>query len=196
MRKRHRTDPHRANPGRINPGRINPGHHAQRTGLRVLGFLLTGVGGVFTAIGLVSFFGSMATMGGPPQYFWCAFVGLPLLGCGTALLKYAYRGAIGRYIAGEDAPVVVDTLNYVASETRPAVHAISTAIASGLAGTRAAEQCHGCGNECQAGARFCDRCGAGLKQPVCPDCGHENDADARFCAGCGKTVGDGSAGNN
>ncbi|MCA8964692.1 MAG: zinc ribbon domain-containing protein [Planctomycetes bacterium] len=180
MRNRHRTG----------AGRINPGHRAQRTGLRILGILLTAVGGVFTAIGVVSFIGSMATMSGPPQYFWCAFVGLPLLGVGTALLKFAYLGAIARYTAGETAPVATDTFNYVADEVRPGVHALGSSLAAGLAGARGAERCPGCGNEHDAGAKFCDQCGASLQGATCADCGHENDADARFCAGCGKTFGD------
>lgn len=168
---------------------LNPAQGAQRAGLRAFGLLLTAVGGVFTAIGLVSFFGSMSSMhAGPPEYFWCAFVGLPMLGFGTMLLKLGYLGAIGRYVAGESAPVVSDTVNYVAEETRPAMRAVSSAIREGLSGAGEAGQCRSCGQTHDAEARFCDQCGASLQAPACPSCGRENDADARFCAGCGKAV--------
>ena len=95
-------------------------HRERRARLRGIGLGLAGVGLVFTIVGLGSFFSSFGSFE-PPRYFWCAFVGLPLLGIGARLTKIAFLGAIGRYIAGEGAPVAKDTLNYMAEGTREGV---------------------------------------------------------------------------
>jgi len=51
--------------------------------------------------------------------FWMCFVGVPVLGIGAFLTKAGYFGAAARYIA---------------SESRPAVHTITRAVAEGLRG--------------------------------------------------------------
>ena len=96
--------------------RINPRASEQRSGLRTLGVLLVAAGGILTAIGLVSLFSAFGQGpgGGGPRYFWCAILGLPLLGVGFRLLKWGYLRPIGRYVAGEMAPVARDTIDYVA----------------------------------------------------------------------------------
>ena len=170
--------------------RVNPNAQGQRTALRGLGAVLALVGGAFTAVGLIDFFGSMSAHAGPPQYFWCAMVGLPLLGFGSMLLKFGYMGAIGRYVAGEAAPVASDTINYLGEEAAPGIRSAVRSVAEGLAdarGTRTAQAtCPACEVEVDADARFCDQCGADLKsRRTCPACETENDLDARFCDACG-----------
>lgn len=171
--------------------RINPHHRVQRTGLRLIGWVLAVVGGLFTAVGLISFFAAFGG-GGMPQYFWCAFVGMPLLGVGAMLLKMGYMGAIARYVAGEATPVATDAVNFVADETTASVRRVAGAIADGLRGASAdpGVPCRSCGHANDADARFCDQCGSALPlRRACQRCHEVNDDDARFCDGCGAALG-------
>lgn len=166
-------------------------HRGARATLRVLGPLVAIVGLVFAVIGFGSFFSAFGSSG-PPKYFWCAFVGLPLLGVGVAMTKFAYLGAVTRYMANEVAPVGKDTFNYMAHGTRDGVREIASAVGEGL-GLRGEShevvRCHKCNKENDADARFCDSCGEALqKSHECADCGELNDPDARFCDHCGKPV--------
>ena len=52
-------------------------HQSKKTFLQILGPLVLLIGGGFTVVGLNSFFSSFGTFG-PPSYFWCAFIGLPM----------------------------------------------------------------------------------------------------------------------
>ena len=51
--------------------------------------------------------------------------------------------------------------------------------------------CAACGKGHEAGARYCEHCGASLQPAlqVCPRCASPNDSDARFCKGCGASLG-------
>src|SRR5262245_50357969 len=49
-------------------------------------------------------------------------------------------------------------------------------------------QCPSCAHENDAGAKFCESCGAQLIQ-VCPSCGQPAKLTARFCPNCGTTLG-------
>ena len=91
-----------------------------RIALRVIGFIILPAGALFAAIGLIDFFSAFGSFH-PPTKFWCAFVGLPLIGLGIACLKAGYLRAIGGYVAGETAPVATDTLKYVSDELRPSI---------------------------------------------------------------------------
>ncbi len=89
-----------------------------RGALRGLGFFLVVVGGIFALVGLVDFFSAFGGRGFPTK-FWCAFVGLPMIGIGISCLKAGYLGAIGRYVAGETTPVASESVKYIAEELRP-----------------------------------------------------------------------------
>lgn len=162
-----------------------------RETLRSLGVVVTGIGVVFTAIGLISFFSAFGSFG-PPRYFWCAFIGLPLIGLGSNLMRYGYMGAVGRYVAGEVAPVAKDTINYLADGTEDTIAKVSRAVGEGLsragqAGATQIVRCHKCNHDNPADAKFCNGCGAALqKNKPCPDCGELNDPDAKFCDNCGR----------
>jgi Double zinc ribbon len=175
------------------------GHAPQRKLLRMIGPMVAVAGFIFTAIGIGSFFAAFGSFE-PPRYFWCAFVGLPLLGIGGAITRFAYMGAIARYAANELAPVGKDTFNYLAEGTQDGVKTATRAIAEGLreglgeaaaaAGRGGAPavrvRCYKCNAENDADAHFCDACGAALtKSKPCPACGELNDPDARFCDNCG-----------
>lgn len=162
-----------------------PDSQAARSGLRAVGAVLVAVGGVFTLVGLVSFFSAFGGSGSP-ELFWCAFVGLPLLGIGTACLKAGYLGSIARYVASETAPVAADTVDYVARETKDAIRTVAGAIREGVhGGTGAARECPSCRAAQRADAKFCDRCGTSLADATCAKCRTAIDPNASFCHACG-----------
>lgn len=177
---------------------IDPRHEEVRAVLRVVGPAVALVGLLFIIVGIgsfFSFFSSFGTFGasGFPRYIWCAFVGMPLMVIGLVISKFAFMGAIGRYMAGEVAPVGKDVVNYMAHGTQDAVREVAAAIGEGLrsspAGERSALACPSCRADNEADASFCKSCGAPLgKLKPCPNCGQENDVDARFCNNCGKAV--------
>jgi hypothetical protein len=146
--------------------KIDPKHSDVRSLLRVVGPILAGIGLLLTFIGMVSFFASFGSFQ-PPRYFWCAFLGLPLLGVGLAISKLAFLGAFVRYISGETSPVAKDTLNYLAQGTQDGVKTLATAVGKGLAS--------GMGGAESEGVR-------------CGKCQQVNDADARFCESCGASL--------
>jgi len=100
--------------------RINPNHTQQRTFLRVVGPVILLIGLSFIAVGMVSFFSAFGSFG-PPKYFWCAFVGMPIAFVGLVLCKFAFMGKVARYAAGEMAPVGKDSFNYMANEKKEGV---------------------------------------------------------------------------
>lgn len=109
----------------------SPPHKPVRTFLRRAGPVTAGAGIVLIAIGFISFFSAMGDYG-PPKYFWCAFVGMPLLFVGIVMTKAGYIGAVARYLAAETAPVAKDTVNYMAQETKDAVKTVAQATAEGV----------------------------------------------------------------
>ncbi len=178
------------------PSQLKP-DDSQHTGLRdllrVIGPVIVIVGGIFTLIGLVSFFSAFGGME-PPRQFWCAFVGLLLVGIGMAISKFAYLGAITRYMADEVAPVGSDVVNYMTQGTKESVRDLATAVGEGFrtgsaTGETRVVRCRKCNTDNDAAARFCKNCGTSLaKTKPCEACGEMNDLDARFCDNCGKAL--------
>lgn len=175
--------------------RIDPQHKQTRAVLRLVGPMTLGVGLVFVAVGLVSFFRSFGSFE-PPRYFWCAFVGIPLTWLGAAMTQFGYLGAASRYVMGEMAPVQKDTFNFVAHGVRPGVEALARAFRKGFtptAGEPDADQgsrCPQCDAPRDGSARFCGRCGAEFaRKVVCASCGQGNPSDHHFCGGCGEPLG-------
>ncbi len=145
---------------------LDPKHTTTRQILRKLGPVLVGVGLLFVLIGFGSFFAALGSFE-PPRYFWCAFLGMPILFVGIVLCSFAYRGAIFRYQVGEIAPVAKDTFNYLAEGTQEGMKTVATSIGAGIA----------------AGMS-----GAGTAANRCSKCRHGNDADAKFCKNCGAAL--------
>jgi hypothetical protein len=133
------------------------------------------VGVIFSAIGFGSFFSAFGTFE-PPRYFWCVFIGFPLIG-------------VGAIMANEVAPVGKDVVNYMADGTKGAVRDMAAAVGEGLRGSPSDGRirCHKCNTGNEASAKFCKSCGTPLNK-ACPSCGELNDADAQFCDGCGKAI--------
>jgi hypothetical protein len=167
----------------------DPRHELHRARLRTFGWLCTATGAIATGIGLVSFFGAMGPGRGQPDLFWCAFLGLPLLGLGGNLLRMGYAGALARYHARETMPVATDALDHVAEHGHGALRTIGGALAGKPRAAADRGACTACGAAVGADARFCQQCGKELAPAApaveCARCRHDNAPGARFCAGCG-----------
>lgn len=168
-------------------------HAGKRNALRVVGpiVLLVGIG--FTGTCFLSFFLSFGSME-MPKYFWCGFVGVPLVGIGSMICKFAFLGAVARYAANEVAPVGADVVNYMADGTKGAIQDVAAAVGEGFrSGASSTAQlvvrCKECDTDNDESAAFCDNCGNPLSKPKLCACGESNDPDARFCDGCGASLG-------
>jgi zinc-ribbon domain len=146
--------------------KIDPKHSLSRRILRTLGPIIASLGLLLTVIGFGSFFTSFGTFE-PPRYFWCVFLGLPLLFVGVALCMFAYLGSVTRYMSGEAAPVQKDTFNYLAEGTKEGVRTFATAVGEGI-------------------ATGLHSSGSGTVR--CPNCQADNDRDAKFCKHCGTAL--------
>lgn len=182
----------RSRSGRVRSSSVLAGrnHDQARSTLRILGPAVLGVGLIFVAVGMISFFSSIGSFQ-PPQYFWCCFVGLPITVVGIGMTKFAFMGTVARFAAAELAPVGKDTINYMATGTREAVRTVTSAIKEGLSEPTSNEStpCPGCDTMNDGHAKFCDECGNALAATKsCTGCSSENDADARFCDNCGTAL--------
>jgi hypothetical protein len=143
--------------------KIDPRHSTTRSILRTLGPTIVAIGLVLMVIGMGSFFSSFGSFE-PPKYFWCAFLGIPLLFVGVAMSMFGFLGSFFRYFFGEAAPVQKDTFNYLAEGTKGGIKTVAAAVGEGLAvGMRGGEKA----------------------RSRCSKCDHDNDTDARFCKNCG-----------
>jgi len=108
-----------------------PQQNSIRTALRIAGpaIFLTGV--ICVVIAVASMVASAGSFG-IPDYFWLAFVGMPLMFVGSVMSMYGFMGAVARFAAGEVAPVAADSANYVAEETKGAVETVAKAAAKGV----------------------------------------------------------------
>ncbi len=173
---------------------IGTGHEETRGCLRVLGPVVLLIGLGFMAVGLIDFFSAFGDFGHGPTLFWCLFVGMPLLFVGIVLTSFGYMGSVARYEANEIAPVTKDTINYLASGTAQGMETAATALGRGLSkGLGMGESssgviCPACGEDNDADARFCDKCGVALSKK-CSACATQNDAGAKFCDSCGESLG-------
>lgn len=110
----------------------SPRHNSAKRFLRIGGPVILAVGGLFTLVGMGSFFVSIFTHSGPPVLFVCCFIGFPLMFLGGAMCLFGFVGAFSRYIAAEQAPVAKDTINYMADGTQDAVRTVARAAAQGV----------------------------------------------------------------
>ncbi len=116
----------------MSDNKLQPPHQSvARNILRIGGILFVLAGLIFTGIGLASFFSAFGSRQSP-EYFWCAFVGMPLLFVGIVMCNLGFLGAISRYITSEQAPVAKDAINYLAEETKDGVKTVAKAVAEGI----------------------------------------------------------------
>lgn len=153
--------------------------------LRMGGPVLTGIGVVLFVIGIVDFFASAGSFGGPRR-FWMVMLGLPMLGVGLAMLRLGYIGKFARYYGRAIGPAASRTFNEVARGSRPGFGAIARAFAGDGASADEDRICGACGEVNRAGSVFCRGCGERLPEAgVCGACGNRMDTEARFCDRCG-----------
>ena len=149
---------------------IDPGLRNQasvRSALRVAGPLVFGIGLLLTAIAMIDFFSSFGSFGAMPTNFWMAFIGLPMMAIGWAMIQAGYLGSASRFVAGEVAPTLRDAIGTIRS-------------GSGVA-------CAACGAANEVTAHFCAQCGKPMAA-VCAACGAANEPGGRFCNACGKEL--------
>ncbi len=192
-------------------------HQQTRTVLRLVGPLVLLTGIILLVVGVASFFSSADAMNPgfpeigrvpitlpsgevigttapepePANHVWLMFVGIPLIGVGGVMCKFAYMGAVTRYVASELVPVGTDVIHDMADGTKDAVRDLAAAVKSGLreddprsGGSN--RLCPSCGEANDADAKFCDACGEALPTSVvCGRCSQANDPDAKFCDNCG-----------
>jgi hypothetical protein len=116
----------------MNEGKLQaPQHSAMRNTLRRAGVTILGLGGLLTLIGIGSFFASFGSFE-PPRYFWCAFLGMPLLFVGGAMTMFGFMGTVQRYVVGESAPVAKDLVNYMGENIQPGIKSIAKAVTEGI----------------------------------------------------------------
>jgi hypothetical protein len=82
-------------------------------------------------VALIDFFSAFGGME-MPRYFWCGFVGLPLMALGGAMCQFGYLGDVARYVSAETSPVAKDTANYLAEGIQPGAKAVAKSIAEGV----------------------------------------------------------------
>lgn len=154
----------------------NEQHQKIKRTLKVLGGTLTVLGAVLAVIGFANFFVA-AGRGEMPTLFFCCFLGLPMFAAGLSMLLWGFRREIAQYTKNEVTPVAGAAIG----DLTPAVADMVRAVKKGEA------VCPRCGGKNDAGARFCNACGAPLGRR-CAACGAENEAGAKFCQNCGKPL--------
>lgn len=159
----------------------NNKHESTKKKLKIIGFILIGAGIVLTVIGLVSFFSAFGTEKFP-KLFFCAFIGLPMLGIGCAILSFAFKREIMRYAKNEGVPVI----NEASEEIKPAVKNVAAAVNEGLKSEKTVT-CPKCGTVNPADGKFCKECGTAIGAN-CPNCGEKISPDDKFCNNCGEKL--------
>lgn len=156
-------------------------HNATKKKLKILGFCLLAIGGIFTVIGFISFFSAFGG-NGAPRFFWCAFIGLPMLAGGAMVTTLAYKQEISRFVKNESVPVI----NEASEEIAPAIRNVASAVKDGIDGENE-NFCPACGASNNEENSFCGKCGKALKK-TCPKCGKSAPADNAFCGNCGEKL--------
>lgn len=155
-------------------------HEKNKRLFKILGFVFLGVGLILSIIGIASFFESFFYSDWP-QFFWCCFIGFPMMGVGGMLLSIGFNREIARYMAKEHAPVV----NEAAKDMSPAVKTVASAVKEGLSNEN--KRVCSCGVENDSDSIFCKSCGKRLVN-TCSACGAVVPSDAEYCPKCGSKI--------
>lgn len=129
---------------------------------RAIGIIFTIIGGLLTIVGIGSFIYAFTGFGFP-SYFFCAIIGLPLLGIGINFLRLSHLREFTSYTASQTAPVFKETAEYIFGEVK---------------------ECPNCSAKNDANASYCTNCGCKLNK-YCPKCGAEVSGDDNYCKTCG-----------
>ena len=127
-------------------------HEKNKRTLKIVGICVLSIGFILAAIGFISFFSSFST-GETPDYFWCAFLGLPMLAFGGMISMLAFKREIAQYVKNESVPVINDA----SEELSPAVRNVASAMKDGFEGDKI--PCPHCGKQLEKDSVFCNACG-------------------------------------
>ena len=153
-------------------------HERNKKKFKLLGSITLTIGICFTIIGFISFFSSFNSFE-PPKYFWCCFIGFPLIGFGASLLALGYRKEVMRYMKNESLPIYKETYQEIKPELKETINIIK---GNGYV------ICHFCQTENDANSKYCKKCGGVISEIRCPHCNSLIDSDSTFCNNCGKRL--------
>lgn len=142
------------------PSQGDDGRASQRRLFRVVGGTMFGLSLVLIVLAFADFFSAFGMAPRGPTKMWMFFAAVPLFAVGGFLLQLGFAQAGARYLAGEAAPVLRDSMDQLGLR------------ATGAVGTRPTA-----GSETDPKSR-----------PYCRSCGVRSDADARFCTACGTAL--------
>lgn len=106
--------------------KASPRHTQSRNVLRVLGLMGLLIGISLVMVRFASFFRAFGSFG-TPKYFWCAFIGFPIIALGLVLLKMGFLGVAAAYVSDEVAPVLGKAAGYIGSEVAAGIHSTESA---------------------------------------------------------------------
>lgn len=158
----------------------NVNHEKTKKKIKIIGFILVGLGAILTIIGFVGFFASMANGASSIGLFAFTFVGLPMLAIGAMLLLFGYKRELYNYNVDETSAVT----NKHVQMLKPSLDTIADSFNENKDDYVI---CNSCGEKNSKNAKFCKKCGAVIKMK-CPHCGEEIDSDSEFCSHCGSKV--------
>lgn len=150
---------------------------------RILGLILTMLGGTFIIIGFIDVFS--ADMFHQPTKAWMIFLGMVITFPGFVCLSFGFMGSVARYQASEVAPVAKDTANYMIDGTRDELVKTINQVRSG----KNIIHCPKCGEDVDNDSSFCNHCGYKI-EVTCTKCNTKNDSDSEYCKKCGNKLGD------
>lgn len=126
--------------------RLEPEQEEEKPGIHVPGVLLMILGGVFSAIGLWSFFSTLIEGGDDPRLYWVAFIGLPMIGAGYKMAGLGFLNGLKRRYSIEDETAPEDSIEIPSIEPTPEV----------------TKTCPKCAAVNESYAEFCKACGQQL----------------------------------
>ncbi len=123
-------------------------------------------------------------------------VGIAMLIFGVYATFFAHGREIMAFGASTTAPVVGETVDYIANKTAPGLGKVAGSVAEGIAGGIARGKaagskvkCSNCGELNSPQNKFCGKCGTPLKvEKHCPQCGTKIENGVNFCPNCGNKV--------
>ena len=156
-----------------------------------LGVTVIVLGLALTLCGVGSLVASWVA-GGASQYYWAAFLGLPVIALGSALTESRKLVSYEQTDSGEMVPVtsVQSTITGAVvtcgrcQATNPSAAEFCNRCGTALE----TSNCLQCGAEAPPNARFCTQCGAAFKVNVCAACGSPMKGLPRYCNQCGRPV--------
>ena len=158
---------------------MNSKHKRNKKTLKIIGFCTLIPGIILTIVGFVSFFISSSSME-MPKLFFLSFIGLPLIGIGTACLIFGYRREVATYMKNESVPIAKELYQDLKPEVNDFVETVK-----GEKGQN--KICPNCQKVNDPDSKFCDACGTPLVK-TCPSCNSIVDADDKFRPKCGNKL--------